>query len=401
MVEPTLLLRPGRDKSVRRRHPWIFTGSVAAVQGRPASGQTVIVRSADGEFLARAAFSPQSQIAARVWTWNEAEPVDEHFFARRLTQAIEARASLAGRTNALRWVNAENDSLPGLIVDHYAGFAVCQFLATGAEYWKDTITAVVAAQPGVRGVYERSDVDVRAKEGLPSRAGVLSGEAPPESVEVWEADASGTDGPRVRFAVDIVRGHKTGFYLDQRDNRAVVAALARRQEVLNAFAYTGAFSVKAWQGGASAVTSLDSSGPALALARRNLALNGMSDDGVVEGDVFKVLREYRDAGRRFDLIILDPPKFAHTENQIRKATRAYKDINWLTFRLLRPGGHLVTFSCSGLVSEDLFQKVLFGAALDAGRDVQIIQRLGQATDHPVLLTFPEGAYLKGFLCRAN
>ncbi len=401
MVEPTLLLRLGRDKSVRQRHPWIFSGSVAAVHGQPASGQTVIVRSADGEFLARAAFSPQSQIAARVWTWNEVEPVDEHFFARRLTQAIESRAALAGRTNALRWVNAENDNLPGLIVDHYAGFAVCQFLATGAEYWKDTIAAVVAAQPGVRGVYERSDVDVRAKEGLPSRTGVLSGEAPPESVEVWEADTPGTDGPRVRFAVDIARGHKTGFYLDQRENRAVVAALARRQEVLNAFAYTGAFSVKAWQGGASAVTSLDSSGPALALARRNLALNGMSDSGVVEGDVFKVLREYRDTERRFDLIILDPPKFAHTENQIRKATRAYKDINWLAFRLLRPGGHLVTFSCSGLVNEDLFQKVLFGAALDAGRDVQIIRRLGQATDHPVLLTFPEGAYLKGFLCRAS
>lgn len=336
-----------------------------------------------------------------MWTWDEAEPVDEHFFSRRLTQAIEARAALAGHTNALRWVNAENDNLPGLIVDHYAGFAVCQFLTTGAEYWKDTIAVVVAAQPGVRGVYERSDVDVRAKEGLPSRAGVLSGEAPPTLVEVWEADAPGTNGPRVRFAVDIARGHKTGFYLDQRDNRAVVAALARRQEVLNAFAYTGAFSVKAWQGGASAVTSLDSSGSALALARRNLALNGMPEGGVVEGDVFKVLREYRDAERRFDLIILDPPKFAHTENQIRKATRAYKDINWLAFRLLRPGGRLVTFSCSGLVSEDLFQKVLFGAALDAGRDVQIIRRLGQASDHPVLLTFPEGAYLKGFLCRAS
>jgi 23S rRNA (cytosine1962-C5)-methyltransferase len=399
-AEPSLTLKPERDKSVRQRHPWIFSGAVAAVDGSLLAGDTVVVRAADGAFLARAAYSPHSQIVARIWTWDEAEPVDAAFFARRLAAAIAARVGLSHATNAVRWANAESDGLPGLIVDRYADFAVCQFLSAGPERWKREIVAAVAAQPGVRGVYERSDVDVRGKEGLKAVTGVLAGDAPPELIEIGESlpDASGALAAR-RYGVDVIHGHKTGFYLDQRDNRRVVAELAAGCEVLNAFAYTGAFTIAALGADARSVVSVDSAAPMLALAARNLELNGLPADGLREGDVFKVLREYRDSGQTFDLIILDPPKFAQTQAQLNKATRAYKDINWLAFRLLRPGGHLITFSCSGIVSADLFQKIVFGAALDAGRDAQVIRWLTQASDHPMRLTFPEGFYLKGLVCR--
>ncbi len=367
------------------------------MEATPEPGETVIVRSSSGDYLARAAYSPKSQIITRVWSWDEAEQIDAAFFERRLAQAIQSRASLAQTTNAIRLVNAESDGLPGLIVDRYAELMVCQFLTTGAERWKGTIADLLMAQPGVTSVYERSDVEVRGKEGLRSSEGLLRG-ITPSSVEVWELTP---DGSQWRFQVDIAEGHKTGFYLDQRDNRQVVAGFARRQKVLNVFAYTGAFTVAAWWGGAQEVISVDSSGPSLDLARHNLELNNFSTIGLTEADAFKLLREYRDNGETFDLIILDPPKFAHTEAQINKATRAYKDINWLAFRLLTPGGHLITFSCSGLITEDLFQKILFGAALDAKREAQIIRRLGQADDHPVLLSFPEAAYLKGFVCRVT
>ena len=388
-----LTLKPYREKSVLQRHPWIFGGAVASVSGEPERGDTVTVRASDGAFLARAAYSPHSQIVGRIWSWDESETINGSFFARRITLAMRARDALAETTNALRWVNAESDGLPGLIVDRYADFAVCQFLAAGADRWKREIVDVIASQPGIVGVYERSDVDVRAKEGLKAKTGVLHGEPPPALVEVYESEN--------RFLVDIAHGHKTGFYLDQRDNRKTVAEFARDRDVLNAFAYTGAFTVAAWRGGARSVTSIDSAAQALAVAERNLTLNGAPTDGVREGDVFKVLREYRDSGQTFDLIILDPPKFAQTQAQLNKATRAYKDINWLAFRLLRPGGTLVTFSCSGLVSADLFQKIIFGAALDAKRDAQIVRWLSQASDHPVRLAFPEGAYLKGLVCRVE
>lgn len=397
--ERTLRLKPGREKSLVQRHPWIFSGAVASLSGQPARGETVIVRAADGQFLARAAYSPHSQIVARIWTWDEHERIDEAFFQCRITRAIQARDRLGERTNALRWVNAESDGLPGLIVDRYADFVVCQFLTAGAERWKREIAAVLTAQPGIVGVYERSDVDVRAKEGLEASVGVLAGAAPPSLVEAW--DQGHTPEERWRFLVDIAHGHKTGAYLDQRDNRTVVSELVRECDVLNAFAYTGGFSVAAWRGGARTVVSIDSAAQALALAERNLALNGLPIEGLREGDVFKVLREYRDSGRSFDLIILDPPKFAQAQAQLNKATRAYKDINWLALRLLRPGGYLITFSCSSLVSPELFQKIVFSAALDARRDAQIVRWLWQASDHPVRLTFPEGAYLKGLVCRAE
>jgi 23S rRNA (cytosine1962-C5)-methyltransferase len=391
--EPTLILKPGREKSLLRRHPWVFAGATADVKGDPDSGDTLIVRSASGHFLARAAYSPHSQIVARVWTWDELTPVDESFFRRRIEGAIANRLSLAANTNALRWVNAESDGLPGIVVDRYGEFAVCQFLSAGAEKWKQAVAQTVAAQPGIVGVFERSDVDVREKEGLPPVTGTLAGNPPPDLIEIQEGAC--------RFAVDIYRGHKTGFYLDQRDNRALAASFAEGREVLNCFAYTGGFGIWALRGGAAGVTNVDTSAPALELAQRNVELNGLDSSKVenVAGDVFHVLRQYRDRGRQFDLIILDPPKFAESRSQIEGATRGYKDINLLAFKLLRPGGVLFTFSCSGLIEPELFQKVVAGAALDSGREAQIVGRLTQAADHPVALNFPEGEYLKGLVCR--
>jgi 23S rRNA (cytosine1962-C5)-methyltransferase len=391
--QPTLSLKAGREKSILQHHPWIFSGAVASLSGDPVAGDTVVVRANDGVFLAQASYSPESQIVGRIWSWDESQPVDASFFEHRIANAIEARAALSETTTALRWVNAESDGLPGLIVDRYASFVVCQFLTAGADRWKHEIARVLAAQPGITGVFERSDVDVRSKEGLQAKVGVLCGEAPPDLVEVREG--------AWRFGVDIVRGQKTGFYLDQRVNRRIVSCLARGREVLNAFAYSGAFAVAALSAGALNVLNVDSSAPALNLAARNLALNGLSTEGLRVGDVFKVLREYRDSGRLFDMVILDPPKFAQSQAQLNRATRAYKDINWLAFRVLRPGGHLITFSCSGLVPAGLFQQIVFGAALDARRDAQIVQWLAQASDHPVRLTFPEAFYLKGLVCRVE
>lgn len=394
---PQLTLKPGREKSLLRRHPWIFSGAVAGVQGDPGPGGTVEVLAADGAWLARAAWSPQSQISARVWTFDRDEKVGPDFFHRRLERALALRQSLPGLgpsiTNTYRLVNAESDGLPGLVIDVYDRWLVVQCLSAGAERWKGEIVAAARAlTPWAAGVYERSDVDVRAKEGLAPAAGALAGEAPPELVEVHEHGA--------RFLVDVRAGHKTGFYLDQRDNRAVLADYAAGREVLNCFAYTGGFGVIALKGGAAHVVNLDSSAAALELAGRNFALNGLPASQFTHqtGDAFSVLRQYRDARRQFDLIILDPPKFADSKHQVERAARGYKDINLLAFKLLRPGGRLFTFSCSGAVEPALFQKIVADAAVDAGREARIVQRLSQAPDHPVALNFPEAEYLKGLVC---
>ncbi len=391
------------------------------ISGEPESGETITLRSSSGEFLALASYSPQSQIVARVWSWDENETIDENFFVRRIAKSIESRSSLGASTNAMRWVNAESDGIPGLVVDRYAQFAVCQFLTAGAEKWKREIADVLMAQEGIAGVYERSDVDVREKEGLGQVVGSLGGLEVPDLVEIYEEmsfrrapqarrgiSETAQEIPRgyaarndIQLLVDIKHGHKTGFYLDQRENREVVKQYAKDRDVLNAFCYTGAFSVAAWQGGARSVVSLDSSAPALSLAKKNLDLNALPVEGLTEGDVFTTLRKYRDSRQSFDMIILDPPKLAHSQSQIEKASRAYKDMNLLALKLLRPNGYLVTFSCSGAISEDLFQKIIFGASLDAEREVQIIKRLTQASDHPMRVTFPEGAYLKGFVCRVE
>jgi 23S rRNA (cytosine1962-C5)-methyltransferase len=394
MTDPAILeLKPGREKSLIRRHPWIFSGAVAGVRGHPEPGETLEVRTADGAFLARAAYSPHSQIRARVWTWDPTEAVDEDFFRRRLQSALSARERVVepSSSDACRLVHGESDGLPGLIADHYAGALVLQLLSAGPERWRDTLSSLLFELSGAQGIYERSDVDVRRLEGLPERSGVLLGPEPDGRLAIRENG--------LRFWVDVRSGHKTGFYLDQRINRRLVGRLAQGREVLDCFSYTGGFTLNALAAGAVSVLSVEASGEAIALARENLRLNELPEEGVdwLEGDVFQVLRGFRDRGHRFDLIILDPPKFAATAAQAERAARGYKDINLLALKLLRPGGLLATFSCSGGISADLFQKILAGAALDAGVAAQILYSMQQAPDHPVALNFPEGAYLKGLL----
>jgi len=390
-------LKSGRDKSLHRRHPWIFSGAIKEVEGEPRPGETVDVVSNKGEFLCRASFSPFSQITLRVWTFNPDEAVTAEFFRSRLKRAVELRLpSLTMETEgACRIVNAESDGLPGVIVDKYAGFLVCQFLSAGAEFWRTEIVSRLQELLAPRGIYERSDVDVRLKEGLESRVGPLSGETPPPLVVIEEKPC--------RFFVDIRQGQKTGFYLDQRENRTAVGQYAAGAEVLNGFSYSGGFGVHALLAGAVSVLNVDSSRAALDLAARNGALNHIGEPLTValEGDVFRVLREFRDRRRSFDLIVLDPPKFVDSQRQLERGSRGYKDINLLAFKLLRPGGILFTFSCSGLLPRDLFQLIVTGAALDAGRDVQILRVLTQSPDHPVSLYFPEGSYLKGLVCRVR
>jgi 23S rRNA (cytosine1962-C5)-methyltransferase len=391
---PSLTLHLGREKSLLRRHPWIFSGAIARVNGNPESGETVDIFSAKGEFLAKAAYSPQSNIRARAWTWLD-EVVDADFLRRKLSAAINRRRRGGAETHpydSYRLVHAEADGLPGLIVDRYGKVLVVQTLTAGAEYWKETLADLLIELTGITDIYERSDADVRKLEGLQTHKGVLRGN-PPERVEIAEYG--------IRFIVDLVHGHKTGFYLDQRENRHLVGQLAQGRDVLNCFSYTGGFSIHALAGGAKSVLSIDSSGEALKLGAQNAALNGQTGENHewLEGDVFHELRRFRDSRRSFDLIVLDPPKFAPTVAQVKKAARGYKDINLLAFKLLRPNGILVTFSCSGGVDAALFQKIVAGAALDAKINAQIIRKLGAGTDHPIALNFPESAYLKGLVCR--
>jgi 23S rRNA (cytosine1962-C5)-methyltransferase len=390
----SLLLRPGRDHSLRLRHPWVFSGAISQVQGKPEPGETVAVRAPQGEFLAYAAFSQESKISARVWSWDEKENVDADFFRRRLQASLDMRKALIppDETDALRLVHAESDGLPGFIVDRYADMLVVQCLSTGAELWRDTVVELLCDLTGINKVYERSDVEVRALEGLQPREGWLrgSGELPP-----FEICENG-----LHFLVDPVHGQKTGFYIDQRRNRSRLRSICAGKSVLNCFCYTGGFSVYARAGGATTVHSIDSSGDAIQLARENMRLNGLDGEGVewLEADVFQALRNLRDQERTYDLVVLDPPKFAPTAAQVERAARGYKDINLLAFKLLRPGGMLFTFSCSGGINADLFQKIVTGAALDANVEVEIVEPLSQGLDHPVALNFPEGAYLKGLLC---
>ncbi len=390
---PHILLKPGREKSLLRRHPWVFSGAIHSVEGNPASGSTVDLLSAEGHFLARASYSPASQIRARVWTFED-EPVDEEFFRKRIRAAIHARDTwrLAPDTDSYRLLYAESDGLPGLIVDRYNDILVLQSLTAGSEYWKETIADLLLEESGLSTLYERSDADVRELEGLPPAAGLLRGSLPAARFPILENN--------LKFLVNLQSGHKTGFYLDQRRNRLRVRELAKERNVLDCFCYTGGFTLNALAGGAKSVLSVDSSAEALELCKENIALNDLpaSRHSALEGDVFHLLRKFRDENRSFDLIILDPPKFAPTSAHAEKAARAYKDINLLGFKLLRPGGLLVTFSCSGGVDSALFQKIVAGAALDAGADAQIIETLTQGADHPISLHFPESAYLKGLVC---
>lgn len=393
---PALRLKPGREKSLLHRHPWVFSGAIATVDGDPGSGDTVDVLADDGRFLARAAYSPASQIRIRAWTFDPREAIDDAFFARRVARATAARARmLDGRHTACRLVNGESDGLPGVIADRYGETVVLQLSSAGAERWRDAIVAALTEATRAACVYERSDADVRNLEGLAPRVGSVHGTLP-DQVTIVE------DG--LAYRVDVVAGQKTGFYLDQRDSRAAVRTLAAGREALNVFCYTGAFTLAALAGGAARVLSVESSAEALALARENLSRNpGLPAERAEwrDADAFAELRKLRDAAAAFDLIVLDPPKFAPTVAHAERAARAYKDVNLWALKLLRPGGLLATFSCSGGIDAGLFRKIVAGAALDAGAEAVVIGRFGASADHPVALAFPEGDYLKGLLVRKS
>jgi 23S rRNA (cytosine1962-C5)-methyltransferase len=391
-----LFLKPGRDKPVNNRHPWVFSGAIHHVEGNPAPGTLVQVVDKNGRYLATAYYNPHSQIRARILTWTD-EAIDADFWLTKIQQAIAGRTllNLEPATNAYRLINAEADELPGLVMDKYGDYLVMQCLTLGIDRRKKMIARLLADLIKPKAIIERSDASVRAKEGLKKETGTLWGEPPQTPITIQENAFS--------FDVDLLSGHKTGFYLDQRDNRALVGRpeFVKGKEVLNVFAYTGGFAVYAAAYGAQRIINVDTSREALKLAEQNIIRNGGERpfDEYLLGDAFAVLRDYRDNGRSFDMVILDPPKFAHSKRDLDKASRGYKDLNWLALRLLKPGGILATFSCSGLLSADLFQKIVFSAAVDAGRTVQILHHLHQGPDHPTLLTFPESAYLKGLLCR--
>jgi 23S rRNA (cytosine1962-C5)-methyltransferase len=393
-AQPLIVLREGREKSLQRRHPWIFSGAIEYIDGTPQCGDTLAIRDAEGNFLAWAAYNADSQITARVWSWHEKEVINKDFFRTKIAGALETRRTLIVKQsgNGMRIIHGESDGLPGLIVDKYGDVLVMQLGSAGPEHWRETLADLLQELCSPVCIYERSDSDGREREGLQQRCGVVRGKLPAQ-VEVIENG--------LRFAVDVAAGQKTGYYLDQRDNRAFTGALAQDKDVLNCFCYTGGFSLYALRGGAKSVLSIDSSQEALQLAQDNVALNGLDASKAAWqcADVFEALRKLRDQNRKFDLIVLDPPKFAPTAAFAEKASRAYKDINLLALKLLRPGGLLFTYSCSGGISDELFQKIIAGAALDAGVDAQIVKKLHAAADHPVLLSFPEGAYLKGLVLR--
>ncbi len=390
----TVFLQADREKSLKRRHPWIFSKAIKTVKGKALLGDTVDVRAADGSFLGRGAYSPDSQIRVRIWTWREDEAIDFAFFANRIAAAWSIRQSLfdLNATNGIRVVAAESDGLPGVTIDRYDSVLVVQLLSAGADFNRHLIVEALKQQfPGLS-IYERSDVDVRKKEGLPLTTGWLH--LPRDSGEVIIKENG------FNIVVDVVNGHKTGFYLDQRDSRAAARRFASGKTILNCFSYTGTFAVASALGGAAHVTNVDVSELALQTAQRNAQLNQLPDAQISyrKADVFKLLREYKETGEQFDMVILDPPKFAESKAQLMGACRGYKDINRVAMQLVKKGGLLLTFSCSGLMEESLFQKVVADAALDAGRDCLFIERLNQAADHPIASFYPEGHYLKGLVC---
>ena len=394
---PSVKLKKGRDKSFNRKHPWIFSGAIDSIKDINTNGEPVEIFSGDGKFLGYGSYSLHSQISVRVLSFNPEDQINKDFIQNRIETAAQFRKQIINleTTNAYRVINAESDSLPGLVVDKYGDFLVCQFLSAGAEFWKKETIEILLNIFNPTGIFERSDVEVREKEGLQQFKGILCGKDPEELIEIIE---NGN-----KFLVDINLGHKTGFYLDQRDNRKLLETFSSEGEMLNCFSYTGGFSVYAIKAGASKVVNLDSSLEALSLAETNLTLNGIAPSKYenVQDDVFKYLRKLRDTNKQFDVIILDPPKFAESVSQIEKASRGYKDINLLALKLLKKNGVLFTFSCSGHIVPELFNKIIADAATDAGREVHILKYLTQSPDHAMLTSFPEGLYLKGLVCKVN
>jgi 23S rRNA (cytosine1962-C5)-methyltransferase len=387
----SIRLRPGKERSLLRRHPWIFESAIG--RGAGDAGETVRVESAEGEFLAWAAFSPSSKIRARVWSFDQAQRIDASFFIAACTTSVRARARFNIQSNGCRLIHGESDGLPGLIVDRYGDTLVAQFTSNGVERWKEVIADALLAATGLTKLYERSDASSRTLEGLPVATGWLRGHGE-VTLTLQEHDW--------QLAVNVAEGHKTGFYLDQRDSRKLFSDYTRRlsfQRVLNCYCYTGGFTVAALKGGARHVTSIDSSGPALQQAAANVTLNGFAPEhaSFMDADVNASLRKFIDQGQMFDAIVLDPPKFAPTVAHAERAARAYKDINRLAFKLLEPGGVLFSYSCSAGISADLFHKIVASAGCDAGIDGYIHERMCGAPDHPMTLTFPEGEYLKGLV----
>ena len=399
--DAALVLKPGKEKSLRRRHPWIYATAVGHVTGQPQAGDTIAVRSAGGGWLAWAAYSPASSIRARAWSFDEADRIDAAWMRARVAAAVDARAALNTQASALRLVFGESDGLPGLIVDRYGDQLVTQFQSAGVDAWRTPLLQALVDTTGYRNVFDRSDGATRTREGLPAISGVLSGAEPPPTIDIVENG--------LRFKVDVRRGHKTGFYIDQRDNRRLARELAREfaehrgrgGRALNCFCYTGGFSVALLAGGAAQVHSIDSSADALEMARAHVIDNGFSADAASwdQADVFDALRALRADGATFDLIVLDPPKFAASHHHVDRAARAYKDINLNALRLLATGGSLLTFSCSGAIDADLFQKIVAGAVIDAGSEAWLVQRLAAGADHPLTMTVPESEYLKGLWLR--
>ena len=394
---PSVIIKGSREKPIIQHHPWVFSGAIHQLPDDAANGDVVDVVDIKGKWLARGLLNRVSQIQVRILTWQQDEAIDDNFWQHRLAAAIERRTPmLTHRTTAYRLINAESDYLPGLIVDRYGDHLIMQIGILGMDQRKARIAELLLDLSGAQSISERSDTAARRLDGLQDAHGLLAGTPPPDQIEITENE--------LRFVVELEGGQKTGFYTDQRANRAAVAAYCEGATVLNGFSYTAAFAVHALAAGAQHVTNIDSSVDALELGETNLHLNGFDPDDVTEniaGDIFEVLRDWREDqdAPRFDVVILDPPKFAHNKGQIERALRGYKDLNMLGMQMLKPGGILATFSCSGLVSADLFQKVVFGAAVDVNRDVQILEWRHQDVDHPVAITFPEGEYLKGLICR--
>ncbi len=389
----TVVLKSGREKTLQRHHPWLFSGALQNTDNHIGIGETVRIVTANGKPMALGAWSPHSQIRVRIWTYDPHEKIDANFFREKIQRAINLRRLfVSDNDTAYRLVNAESDGLPGVIADRYGDYLVCQFLSAGAEFNKQRIVEQLQELLSPKGIYERSDVEIRQKEGLTPQTGLLAGEELPELIQIRQDD--------LQFWVDVRRGHKTGMYLDQRENLCIVRQFANDSSVLNCFAYTGGFALAALRGGAMKVTNIESSADALALAGKNAELNGFDQGRIenVQGDTFDILRRYRDSRREFDMVILDPPKFVNSARQLQRGSRGYKDINLLAMKLLKQNGILITFSCSGHLSPELFQKIVADAALDAGREAGIIQYLSQSSDHPVALNFPEGRYLKGLIC---
>lgn len=395
-MESKIILHESRDKSLKRKHPWIFSKAIKEVVNEPSNGADINIYDCNNNFLAVAAYSPNSQIRARVWSFNKDEKIDKDFFKAKILKAYEARKLMLEVTamSACRIIAAESDNIPGLIVDMYNNYLVLEVLSAGTEFHLKEIVAALREVFPEHNIYERSDVEVRKKEGLELRKGVIFGENPPTEIEI-------TENENMKLLVDIENGHKTGYYLDQRDNRAALAKYCKGKSVLNCFSYTGGFSLYALKGRALKVANVDVSQRALDTAKRNIVLNHLDPGRVkfIKEDVFKFLRNEKAKNNKYDVIVLDPPKFAESRGQLDKACRGYKDINMLAASIINPGGYLMTYSCSGHMTPDLFQKVVADAILDANREGQIVEYLQQASDHPISTAYPEGLYLKGLVVR--